>query len=425
MLLLATAAVTASAQTTVAEMLADTSKCAGVYTPYPDSVAQETPPPHGYEAFYVSHYGRHGSRYLIEDADYLDVLTAMRKAYEDSALTPLGIDVTGRLESTWREAEGRGGNLTPLGYRQHHDIASRLIKACPGAFAPGANVTATSTVIMRCAHSMFAFLTPIKEAFPHLSIPMESSWRHMHYMSYNNADAKRFNSTRGAWNDTLDNFRHKKIVPDRLISSLFIAPDAAASYMEPSKFMDKLYWIAVDLPNMECDKTLTDIFTPDELFDLWQFHNYEFYTRNSCNPINNGVFLESAKNLLQNILDTATQYVEQGRHGATLRFGHDSTIIPLAGLLRIPIASGCDSVPERLYLSYADWKVSPMASNFQMRLYKSTDNPGDIIVKFMLNENEIELPYLKTDIFPYYHWEDVNKAFKYILNQPVNLKSNN
>lgn len=412
-----------SGQTTVAEMLADPSLCAGVYLPYPAQVPPSTPPPAGYDAFYVSHYGRHGSRYLVEDADYLDVLKVMREAGDDNILTPMGQEVTRRLENVWTEAEGRGGNLSPLGYRQHRDIAGRLLQECAECFDKDAAVTATSTVIMRCAHSMFAFVDRIKESYPALSVPMESSWRNMYYMSYNNDDARKFNSTRGAWNDTLDQFKASKINPARLLKSLFTAPDSVAKYMEPEKLMTKLYWIAADLPNMECGETLTDIFTPDELFDLWQVANYEFYTRNSCNPVNNGVFLESAKNLLRNILETATEYVDSGMHGATLRFGHDSTIIPLAGLLQIPVASGCDSVPQRLYLKYADWKVSPMASNFQMRLYRSASHPQDILVKFMLNEKEINLPYLSTDIFPFYHWDDVKTSLNDILNQPVNLSS--
>ena len=39
-----------------------------------------TPPPKGYEPFYMSHYGRHGSRWLCGDGEYQDALTPLRKA---------------------------------------------------------------------------------------------------------------------------------------------------------------------------------------------------------------------------------------------------------------------------------------------------------------------------------------------------------
>ncbi len=40
------------------------------YLAYPGPKYQLTPAPEGYEPYYISHYGRHGSRYLIGTADY-------------------------------------------------------------------------------------------------------------------------------------------------------------------------------------------------------------------------------------------------------------------------------------------------------------------------------------------------------------------
>ena len=39
-----------------------------------------TPAPKGYEPFYMDHYGRHGSRWLIDKPDYTNPLEKMRKA---------------------------------------------------------------------------------------------------------------------------------------------------------------------------------------------------------------------------------------------------------------------------------------------------------------------------------------------------------
>ena len=121
-------------QTTPEEVFADLNKAGGVYYAYPVTESLNTPAPKGYEPFYISHYGRHGSRYLIGDNDYEWVLKLMRRAHEAKALTPLGEDALKRIELVWLEAEGRGGDLSPLGVRQHRGIAERMITAYPQVF---------------------------------------------------------------------------------------------------------------------------------------------------------------------------------------------------------------------------------------------------------------------------------------------------
>lgn len=400
-----------TAQTTREAMLADSELSAGVYFPYPDTVAALTPAPDGYTPFYVSHYGRHGSRYLINETDYTRPLELFKAAHDAGNLTELGEDVYGRLATLAEEARGRAGELSPLGFEQHRGIATRLYEACPEVFAPGADVTAMSTYRMRCAHSMFAFVDALKEHNPSLRIPVESSARNMYFLSYNTPQASHFNRADGPWAEPTASFKAEMTKPARLMASLFKDPAA----VNGSDAMWQLYWVAVDAPNMSSGVGLYDIFTPEELFDLWQVFNYEFYTRNSVNPINEGLFTDSAKNLLTNILEQADAYVDGGRRGATLRFGHDSTIIPLAGLLHLEGADGNESDPHELYKTYADFRVSPMCSNFQMRFYRNA--AGDVIVKFMLNEKETSIP-CATDMFPYYKWTDARKALQYILDTP-------
>ena len=55
------------AQTSKEEMFATPEKTGGVYWAYPLDFAPQTKAPKGYKPFYISHYGRHGSRYLIGD----------------------------------------------------------------------------------------------------------------------------------------------------------------------------------------------------------------------------------------------------------------------------------------------------------------------------------------------------------------------
>lgn len=57
------AAICAAAQPTPAEFAAHPERSAGIYRSYEYLPGPAAPVPAGYEPFYISHYGRHGSRY--------------------------------------------------------------------------------------------------------------------------------------------------------------------------------------------------------------------------------------------------------------------------------------------------------------------------------------------------------------------------
>lgn len=405
----------AAAQTDRAEIAATPEKAGGVYLAYPVETSQNTPAPKGYKPFYVSHFARHGSRYLISDNDYKRTLDLLDRAHEAGALTPLGEDVRLRLDTVWAEAEGRGGELTPLGWRQHHGIARRMYEAYPEAFTDQAELTAASTVVMRCAHSMFAFIEGLKEMNPRLQIPRESGERNMHYLNYHSKESGKYSNDKADWYQDYRKFSDEKTQPDRLVNSLFSDSLFVRRHVDPKGLMTSLYWIAVDMQNMETPISFFDIFTPDELFDLWEIYNYSFYATNSSYPLADGQHVDNAKNLLRNIVETADAYIAEGKTGATLRFAHDGNIIPLTALMQLPGCAAYETNPYKLHEVYANFKISPMASNVQAVFFK--DKRGDVIVKFMLNEREVPIP-AQTDMYPFYRWEDARAALQQILDTP-------
>lgn len=107
------------AQSTREAILEDIARTGGVYYAYPVKEAIATPPPKGYKPFYISHYARHGSRWIQSEQDYKTVVDIFEKAHQAGALTALGEDVRKRMALVWEDAEGHGGDLTPLGVRQH------------------------------------------------------------------------------------------------------------------------------------------------------------------------------------------------------------------------------------------------------------------------------------------------------------------
>lgn len=405
------ASIVAMAQTTKEELRANLNKTGGVYYAYPTEKADNTPAPKGYEPFYISHYGRHGSRYLISDDDYYRVLRLLGKASDADALTPLGDTIYNRLKRVWAEVEGRGGDLTPLGVRQHRGIAERMATNYPEVFRGDTKLSARSTLVVRCVLSMAAFCERLKEINPKLQIDRDASQSDMYYMCYHSPESNAYTSDKGPWKEEYRKFEESHVNADRIVKAVFSDPEFIKKNVNPKEFMWGLYWIAVDMQNIESTEDFFEAFTPDELIDVWQCVNYGFYVRDASYAGNFGLPVRNARNLLNNIVATADSVIAKGDPAATLRFGHDGNLIPLAAIMKIKDCYESISEPERFYEVFSDFKIAPMAGNIQLVFFKNKKNPAaDILVKVLHNEKEVELP-VTTDKWPYYRWADVRKLF--------------
>lgn len=399
-----------NAQTTFEEISADLNKAGGVYLAYPTVETKQTPAPKGYKPFYVSHYGRHGSRYLLSDRDYQWIIQLMEKAETVNGLTPLGHDVLKRLNMVWEEAQGRAGDLTPLGVRQHQGIAKRMSKNFPEVFRGKRHVSARSTVVYRCAMSMVAFGDRLKQLNPQLDMSYEMSEKYMSYLNYHSARSNAFtHGKKGPWVEEYRKFEEAQVHPDRLVSTLFSNADFIRCEVNPSELMWGLYWIAVDMQDMETPVSFFDLFTAKEMFDLWQCVNYRFYMGNANPLASNGIVMANAKSLVENILESADAAIKDRSIAATLRFGHDGNVIPLLALLQIENFDVAVAGPAEVYKHWCDFKATPMASNVQIVFFEN--KAGDILVKFMHNEKEVHVP-VKTDQWPFYHWNDVKEYYQ-------------
>ncbi|WP_165043503.1 histidine-type phosphatase [Dysgonomonas sp. ZJ709] len=402
-------------QTSKQEMFDTPEKTGGVYYAYPENyrIAQ-TPVPKGYEPFYISHFGRHGSRYLINDEDYKWVLDLLADAKKNQALTPLGEDAYNRLAEVWIEAEGHGGDLSPLGVRQHRDIAERMYKAYPQVFNNNVEISARSTVVIRCVLSMDAFCERLKEINPTLRITREASNKYMNYLNYHTEEAMAFTSRKGPWYEEYRKFEESHTRPDRLISSLFSDTTYIKKKVNPAPLMWALYWIASDMQNMETDLSFYDLFEKEELFDLWEVVNYRLYVCDATSALNGGIMMENSKPVLKNILDSANEIISTKGKGATLRFAHDGNIIPLAAILHLQDCYASISEPSDFYKVWSNFKMAPMAGNIQIVFFQKKGS-DDVLVKFLLNEKEILIPPVNSDVLPYYHWKDVEAFYKSLL----------
>lgn len=410
-ILLALAAFPIASQTTREEMAADPNKTGGVYFAYPSTKAGNTPAPKGYRPFHISHYGRHGSRYLISDNDYEWIASLMHRADEAGALTSLGRDLLSRIDSLMIETKGRGGALSPLGRRQHKGIAARMIANYPGVFTAKSHITARSTLVPRCILSMSSFCESLKEKNPSLTIDMESAERYMPYLCHSTKESDAFNSGKNWWHEVYRKMKQSKTQPDRMIASVFADADFVSKYVNPADFMWGIYWLASDAQNTEGKINFYDLFTDEELFNLWECFNADFYAKHCFYKPAEGVHPQNAANLLNNIIDTADEAIASSDPSAALRFGHDGNIIPLAALMALEGTDAEIENTEDFYKGWCDWKVSPMGANIQLVFFRNPAKPDDVLVKILHNEKETRVP-VETDIWPYYHWKNLRSFFK-------------
>ena len=156
----------ADAQTAREQIAAVPERAGGIYHSYEYRPAAAAPVPDGYTPFYISHYGRHGSRWHASESVYAGPLKILRKAAEAGALTPLGRDVLGRVEIIAADADKRYGDLSPRGVAEHRGIAERMYKAYPEVFSTAdgreCRIESRSTLVPRCILSMAAFNERLK-----------------------------------------------------------------------------------------------------------------------------------------------------------------------------------------------------------------------------------------------------------------------
>lgn len=406
-------ALSIDAQDVRKEILSNYCLSASNYLAYPGpSQNKLTPAPKGYKPFYISHYGRHGSRYLIGDNEYDKPLQILSEADNNGKLTPLGKDVLERVRLLWKESYKRLGELTELGAQQHKDIAKRMFERFPEVFSGNVHIDAKSTVVIRCILSMENELQQFLLLNPKLDISHDASYHDMYYM---NLDDRKLSSEKmpDGVKEQYNAYRKAHVDYSRLINSLFNDSEYVRRNVSKEDFGYRLFKLASNLQSSELRKSITlyDIFTPEELYVNWQMENVRWYIEYGACPLNGGKQPFSQRNLLRRIIEQADSCMALPNPGATLRFGHETMVLPLTCLLGI---NGYDKQIEKFddveKEGWINYRIFPMGANIQFIFYRRNASDNDIIVKVLLNENEASLP-VKTDCAPYYKWTDVRNFY--------------
>ena len=402
---------TMSAQTAREEIKANKFLSASNYLDYDNYPATKplTPAPKGYEPYLMNHYGRHGSRWLINEHQYTGILNTLRKASEQGKLTTAGEDVMRQVDIIYQSSIKRLGDLTTVGERQHHGIGKRMAQNFPEIFKKeGLPVDARSTVVIRCILSMVAECEEIAAANPTAQFHNDVSQSLQYYLNQPRSqflDSVR-KSTRGMRHE-LENKLLKECHPERLMGVLFNDVQWAADSVKAANFVASLFDIAANMQSHDLGLDLYSYFTDEEIYAQWRVRNMGWYIDYGASPLGGGVQPFCQANLLKDIIQVADTTKQTC---AVLRFGHEVCVMPLACLLELDNCGYVTDDLENLDQVWRNYKIYPMACNVQLVFYRPVSGKGDILVKALLNEREATLP-VKTRQFPYYKWKDLRQYY--------------
>ena len=381
------------------------------YNVYPDSIPDNlTPAPAGKKPFYLSHYGRHGSRYISSRSGFDTPFGMIAHADSVNELTPTGERVLEEMQHIMNETESRWGELTGYGKDQHRAIARRMIEHFPEVFSGDARVSCISTIVPRCIESMGVAMTQMKQLNPQLRITMEASQRNQWYMNYQDRKLRRGYMTPEA-KKAYDAYISTRMGNSRLMELIFKNPDIVKEIVDDEEFNYYLMKMGLFQQNTPLWRNtyLQDLFLTDELYHMWQVDNVLWYIQHGACKLNGGKQPTSQKNLLRHLIADADSCIRLDKPGAQLRFGHETVLLPLVCLMGI---NGYDLATDNLdELEAKGWwcsSVFPMAANLQFVFYRSSPRDKDVLMKVLLNEQEATLP-IATDCAPYYHWTDVRQ----------------
>ena len=366
-----------------------------------------TPSPKNYEPYYMSHYGRHGSRWLISDGNYSKPIATLKAAKQMGKLTPLGEKTLETIEAIYATADKRLGDLTTVGERQHHGIGKRMAQNFPEIFkTKNLKIDARSTTVNRCILSMIAECEELAAANPTAQIHNDVSESLQYYLNQPwDGIVEKLGKKNGK---TETHYSLMWTHPERLMKELFNDQQFVYENINAGSLMRQIFHVACNMQSHDTDLELFSLFTKEEIYDQWRLKNIGWYINYGASPLSSGKMPFSQLNLLKNIIATADTVTQTQ---ATLRFGHEVCVMPLACLLELDNCGMAVNNLDELDKYWRNYRIFPMGCNIQLIFYRpKKGKTGDILVKALLNEREAYLP-IKTTQWPYYNWQDLRKYY--------------
>ncbi len=384
-----------------------------------DTLVSEAPA--GYKPFYISHIARHGSRFLTERGASCFQAVDTLMLYSEQ-LTADGRSLLDELRMMRDMTSGHYGELTELGAMEHRQICERMVRHYPEVFSDGkrSRVVAYSTSSGRAVASMNAFLGELGERASGLDVKT--------YETNFGKDARSREVTgreylvKGELKEKAESKKKELEKTGRQILKGRGGYDTFASriFLDPSQIpastvvsLARMVFRALKTGRVTEPSSMPSMgkyFTPEELYLLWapgciiwlRFVNLPGYDSPLTRAVGGGILERIIKDADRAICSCSTE-------AATLRFSHDTNLLPL--MASIPLEGTVFDCPETELLEhFQNYNVICTACNVQMVFYRS--NRGPILVKFLLNEKETLIHDLSPATGCFYDWQQVKRHIK-------------
>lgn len=377
-----------------------------------------TPAPKGFKPVYLTHFGRHGSRFLDNASNYDRPYNILKDADDAGALTDFGKDVLRRVGIIRAEADQRAGDLTPKGMQQHRDIARRMVENYPELFKDGKTIMARSTTSHRVLVSEYSALMQIIRMRPKIRIDYDSS---NHDEPWMYTEDRAVSAHKRKINAAVQEFNQRHTHPERLMKALFKDPAYITDVQgrdQSGSLYSSLYDLASYAQGSDPGVDLNDVFTYDEWYDLFLMNNMRWYSQGGYSPLTDNVVPYGHCVTLQNFIDFADEALAGNGVSVMLRFGHEVTLMSFFSLLDLNGSGYSTDDLESVADHWVAYDLAHMGGNVQWVFFR--DRTGNVIVKFLMNEEEATLPesvpFYKDgkgrEQKPYYRWEDVRKFYQ-------------
>lgn len=455
-----------SARAMILEKPSRSGGCLHAYEPL-DTLFSSTPD--GYEPFYISHFGRHGSRYAGSKEDFSVIDELMKYSSRNHAdsqkssvdhasnsisaaesrkvtLSETGEQLLSDLIALREYSEGKYGQLTEKGAREHRNISRRMCSHYPQVFSnpERKRVIAVSTTSGRAIASKENFLSQLDLNAPDLEVSSYTARDTLKYpaavlatsgypMSKEVRRNERFPDTSESTARLMKGFDSRRLrsllfvsnCNDSLMASngrdtalchrTFLSKSSLADTIDDSifiriQFSGRHYECIGDtlVPNFE------KYFTAEELYYLWTVETLIWYAHScACEGADHTRMHYYGAGILRTIIDEADSAIAGNSVAANLRFSHDTYLYPLLALMGVegadyqgPAIGALDRV--------IDFTNVCTAGNVQLIFYKKQTaqaNQPDVLVKILKNEKEVLIPSLAPSTGCYYDWQDLKNYF--------------
>ncbi len=375
--------------------------------------------PKGYEPFYISHYGRHGSRYEASGKYSAELVKAFDFAEKNGLLTTKGKEAKGIIDNIHTTQEGHFGELTLVGAEQHKAVARRMYNRFKPIFKRGSIINSRSSTYSRCILSMAAFNESLKECKPLIETRLYASESDQSMIRPLGPDTNPYHhnirrDNPHVWDSIIEKWIAKQDL-SHVTNLLFTDIEPICAHIGSSKieFISSIYKRLAFMQNLGWhDRSFIDsIFTAEERHAIYKYENYRLFCiyAGTSLPDSNKYF--ATMNLMVDDIIKYADLAIEGKNSASadLRFGHDYYLLGLLAVANFnEIRMDCDySDVDKLAEVWRSHQFITMASNMQFVFYHSKKS-SDILVRILHNENDMTLP-IESATAPFYKWEDVKK----------------